>query len=546
MTPIRETTWRAAQALVLAAATIATAVGCGDSDEPPPKHAGVGGAHAGAGSGGAAGSNVDDAGAGGVSPGVGGTRAAGGTRSSGGDSSQSGHANSRGGSSGRGNSGGTNPIEGGAPGETAGAGGMGEVDDPTVLKGRVVDFDTNRGLPGRTVMIGSSLGDAARVMLTTDEHGEFKLARPLDTYDVAVIEPDGSSISLYARLAAAKLVLPHRTSGVVATQHQARVSGTVSGGTTYPLSDARDVVNVYLFNDESTSDYPMGGGSIPYGPDYFGLCRFDSTGPIANTLVALGTFGRKDDAPSTDPAYAAFAVTQRLKLSDGDDVSRNLELEAIDLGTISGTVTTPSGIPLTSLRTHYRFPYPKAIMPFVSTDYIRQNPLTNDGAFVYELPALDEPDAALCLAAESDSSLNAGALWTERCGLSLDADPVSLALEAAPTLAEPMAGTIVDDTTLFSWSAFAGGVHRFELRPRYATAATPDISVYTAATETTFPDLAPLGLSFPTNTGYVVTITGIGPAASLDEALDPSGPFAVIPNELRLSASAETDVQTRP
>jgi hypothetical protein len=541
MTRIRAATWGTAHALVLAAATIATAVGCGDSDGTPPKHAGVGGAHAGAGSGGIAGSNVDDAGGGGVSHGVGGTRSSGGNDSSGG-----GHANSRGGTSGRGNSGGTNPTEGGAAGEMAGAGGVGEVDDPNVLKGRVVDFDSNRALPGRTVLIGSSLGDAARVVLTTDEHGEFKLARPHDMYDVAVIEPDGSTISIYARLAGAKLVLPHRTPGVVATKHTARVSGNVSGGTSYPLSDSRDVVSVYLFGDESTSDDLLGAGNAPFGPEYLGLSHFDSAGPVAHTLVALGTFGRKDDAPSTDPAYSAFAVTQRLNLSDGDDVSRDLELEAVDLGSISGSVTTPSDHPLSSLRTHYRFPHPLAIVPFPAADYVRQNPITNDGAFVYELPVLHEAGSALCLAAESDNSGDSGSLWTERCGLSLDADPVSMELEAAPSLAEPKAGTIVDDTTLFSWSAFAGGVHRFELWPLYLTAETPGISLYTEATATVFPDLTPLGVSFPTNTSYAVTITGVGPAASLDEALDPSGPFAIIPNELRLSASAETDVQTRP
>jgi len=539
MTRIRSTTSVVARVLWFAAAMTVTAAGCGESDEPA-KHTGAGGTHAGAGSSGKAGSPVDEAGEGGVSPGAGGTSAHGGATSAGGaQSAQGGH-----GDSGPGNAGGDGISEGGASGDMAVAGGAGViVDDPNVLKGRVVDYDTNRALPGRTVLIGASLADAARVTLTTDEHGEFRLARPLDAYDVAVIEPDGSTVSVYARLAAAKLVLPHRTGGVVASKHSARITGNVSGGTSYPLSDARDFVGVYLFSDEANSAYPMGGGGPPYGPDYVAVSHFDGPGPLANTLVALGTFGRKDDAPPTDPAYSAFALTRRLKLSDGDDVNMDLELAPVDLGTISGSVITPSDHPLSSLRTHYRFPYPLGIVSFPSADYVRQNPLTNDGAFVYELPVLEEAGATLCLAADSDL---AESLWTERCGLSLDGDAVSLELEAPPSLDKPIAGAVIDQATVFSWSPFAGGVHRLELWPPYLSATTPGLSLYTAATETALPDLASLGVSFPSDAPYAVTITGIGPAASLDDALSPTGPFAVIPNELRLSASLETDVTTKP
>jgi hypothetical protein len=287
----------------------------------------------------------------------------------------------------------------------------------------------------------------------------------------------------------------------------------------------------------------MGAGEAPYGPDYVAVSQFDAASAVGHTLVALGTFGRKDDAPASAPAYSAFAVTRELKLSDGDYLAQDLTLEPIDVGDISGVVSVPDAHGLSSLGAHYRFPHPGAQVTFPGADYVRQNPADHDGAFVFELPELHEGGASLCLAAQSD---DAGLLSTVRCGLHLDGDAVALELQGSPALQQPSAGATIDDQSVFAWAPFAGGVHRLELWPDSLSTATPGISVFTADTETTLADLAALGVSFPRDAAYEVTLTGIGPASSLEDALNPSGPFATIPSEQRLSSSVPVDVTTSP
>lgn len=519
MTPLREVTLSSSRPMAWLTAAI-FAASCGTSQRPADQHNAVGG-------------STGDAGAG-----------SSGTGPTGSGADEAGGAASLAGRSGAGNAGRDDLSEGGTSGEGALSGASGDAGaDDGLVKGRVIDLSTKRPLAGRTVVIGSSLDDQGRVAATTDQRGEFTLERPPGGYDAAVIEADGSAISVYEGLGASELVLPHRWAAAFAPTRGARVSGNVSGGTSYPLSDSRDVVAVHLFNDESVDRYLMGAGGPPYGPDYVAIARFDAAGPIASTLVALGTLGRKDDAAASDPAYVAVAATRTLALSDGDEVAVDLELEPIDLGEISGVVNVPGAHPLRAVLAHYRFPYPEAIVNFPAADYVRGNPLAADGAFVFELPKLRAANATLCVAALSDE---AGALSTERCGISLDGEPVPLALHAPPSLDQPSSGGVIDDTTVFSWSPFSDGVHRLELWPGSLSPATPGISVFTAAAEAVLPDLSALGGNFPASAAYHVRIEGLGPAGSLDEALKPERLFAVVPNESRVSTSVAIDVTTTP
>jgi hypothetical protein len=515
-------------AWLLASVVFGVTASCGSDDHSvtEPHRSGAGGSQAGAGIGpsGAAGSNAEESG---------GTNAAAGNLNAGGETATE---------AGRGNDGGEPSLPAGTAGERAGGGEAGAAIQSNLLRGRVVDLDSNRPLARRTVMIGSSIG-AARVVARTDEQGAFAVEQPTGVYDVAILESDRSAVSVYVGLSASELVLPHRSQGYAATKHTVVVSGNVSGGTTYPLIDPRDVVGVYLFNEQSAGRYLMSGDEPPYGPNYLAVSQFDVSGAVPHTLLAVGTFGRKDDAPATDPAYAAFAVTRKLTLSDGDDTSVDLPFEPVDLGEISGVVSVPSGYELTAVGPHYRFPYPSAQVTFPGTDYVRQNPLDHDGAFVFEVPELHDAGVVLCVTAQSD---DAGLLLTERCGLGLGGDPISLELHAPPALDQPSAGATVDENTLFEWAQFDAGVHRLELWPDTLSTATPGISVFTADTQTTLPDFAALSLNFPSGAAYAVTLTGIGPAASLDAALDPSGPFATIPSEQSISMSPPIDVTLSP
>lgn len=468
-----------------------------------------------------------------------GANAGAGTPSSGGaGGSDAGSANTGGiaGSS-KGGRGGAGGQAGGGAGDDAGSGGAADDD----IEGRVVEIYTSRPLSGRTVVVGSSLGGDASARTTTDERGAFVLPRPTGSYDAAVMEPDGSAITIYQGLSRRDPVLAHRWARAfpVATR-LAKVSGSVSGGATYPLSDPTDVVAVHLFTDESVERYLMGAGAAPYGPDFVTTARFDSE-PQSSLLVALGTFVRKSSAPVSDPAYTAVTASASMTLSDGDMVMRDLELEPASLGEISGVVTLPSGRKVTDMREHYRYPFPQALMTFPAADYVRTNPVTADGAFAFELPELSAGGASLCLAASSDE---ANSLWTERCGLTLPQDSVSIELQPAPELEEPSAGETIDAATRFAWTPFAGGVHELVIWTDSPSSDSPGITLLTAAAEAVLPDLTDLSVSLPAGVAYSVTVVGRGPFESLDDAVGAKGIGALIPDEARISSAAAIDVVT--
>ncbi len=67
----------------------------------------------------------------------------------------------------------------------------------------------------------------------------------------------------------------------------------------------------------------------------------------------------------------------------------------------------------------------------------------------------------------------------------------------------------------------------------------------TAGTTTTLADLDALGVRFPTNEIYEVTITGRGRYGSIDEAVGPGGIGDPIPKEARTSAGPSVPREVR-
>jgi hypothetical protein len=171
------------------------------------------------------------------------------------------------------------------------------------------------------------------------------------------------------------------------------------------------------------------------------------------------------------------------------------------------------------------------------------NPLTSNGDFEFELPAVNQESASLCLAADSEGD---GVLRTERCGVAVGGPAVSLELQPAPSLVSPTSSEPLDATTEFSWSAFANGVTELVLWPDVPSPETPGVSLFTEATVTVLPDLAAWDITLPADIDYHVTVTGFGPYPSLDAAVAPGALGTPIPTELRVSTSATVTMTTAP
>jgi hypothetical protein len=373
---------------------------------------------------------------------------------------------------------------------------------------------------------------------TSDADGYFELPALTGDYRALIVEPDDSAISAYDSLSSRTPVLLHRSSGIPdALSGHAQVSGKLSGGSGYPLSNAGDIVVMHLFSPRLVTAVIFGGGETPAGPDYAMGVQFPAAEGTTATLLAVGTF------MTTGDEYTAAAGTKQLSLADGDQQSADVELTPCTLGTVAGSVTVPSAYQLADFSAYYRMPMSEARIDFPLAHTMRKNPFTSAGEFAYELPNLDSVEAKLCVSARSQG---AGELFTERCGLALDGASVQVSFDAAPVLSAPAEGAPLAVGTSFEWSSPVSGVSFVELVPDALADDAPIISLFTAQTKVTLPDLALLDIALVNAVDYRASVVSLGQYPSLDAATTPDSLPAIVPPETRTSRSAGVSLVRMP
>jgi hypothetical protein len=408
----------------------------------------------------------------------------------------------------------------GAPNSDDGPGDEGY--DPQAIVGVVVDFSTSRPLAGRRVSVSGR-------RTTTNQDGAFTVPAAPSIYDVVVVDPDGLSASIYRGLSRRDPVLGHTPSSVPdATARSSLVAGNLSGGGSYPLG-ATDSVSVYFFSAPADGSELLGGSlAVARGPSY-GPIHLLWNGPssVAGRLVAIGSFGGD---------RGSWALADRdVTVGDGVPFMQDLALVEVAQTGIGGAVAVPSGHGVGFVQVGYRLPIPNAIIGLVD-DQRPQAP------FQYSVPDLTALGASLCVSAVGDT----GFFLTMRCGLAPGATDAALTLEAPPSLLEPNARDLVQPSTVFSWTPFAGGVHVLSLDADPPTARTPSLRVFTAATQAPWPDLSSFGIPFPASAAYQCTVGGLGPYGTMDDAFGPGGVSALVPAETQRSYSAQVALTTAP
>jgi hypothetical protein len=389
----------------------------------------------------------------------------------------------------------------------------------TDLAGMVVDFETTRPLAGRTVYVGSQ-------STTTASDGTFRVAGIGSSYDAVVIDPDGTSISIYKGLSRRDPVLSHQRLPPE-TAHRATLNGDVSGGGNYPLAPT-DSVDIYFFSADADNQFSIGRG-LPanlQGPG-FGPMHLDWDGAdsVSGHLMALGVF-------PTAGGVGAWFVDEPIRLYDGQDAFVNVALASVvTSGQIAGTIETPPHWPVAGKAVFYRLPIVHAAVRIP----VAQTPAT---IFETTVPDLSELGGGqLCAEVESASDATPGSAVTEVCGLTLGQTGFVLTVEPPPTLVTPTSTTTLTNATEFSWIAFDHGVHLLDLVSAAPSRSLPNVHVFTPETSLVWPDLRPVGVSFPANASYSVTIAGLGPYADINEALGSAGIAAQIAAERRRSYS---------
>jgi len=405
-------------------------------------------------------------------------------------------------------------------------GDAGAAPGPEAVVGTLVDITTRRPLSGRTVAIGTE-------STTTDAHGEFTFESVPSTYDAVVADGDGTAVTVYQGLQRRDPMLTHRPSPVTeATTHSADLTGTVSNGGSYPLG-RDDLVSVYFFATEVDEHVSIGGLLAParagpaYGPMHL---SWNGPGCIHGRVFALGSFPQGDGG-----ARSLWTATQELDVATGGSARVNLALGPAQTQRLTGAVQTPVGTSVAFIQVAYRLPAAGGVVALLDEE-------TSASSFDYVVPDLTSLGGAPCV--------TAGTAWpylvTMKCGVTAEASDLVVVVRAPPVLSMPTAGASMTKDGAFSWSPFDGGVHELSLESEYPSRTAPNVDVYTSATSSRWPDLAPIGVAFPASTSYGVTISGLGPYPSIDDAFGGGGLGASLPSEIELSSSPPIQVQTSP
>jgi len=388
--------------------------------------------------------------------------------------------------------------------------------------GTVVDFLTDRPLAGRIVQLGATRA-------TTNADGMFTIAVAPSTYDIAVLEPDGTSVSLYYRLTRRDPLLSHESSSANRPlANTATIGGTVSGGAPFPLVPPNGVT-IYYFSSATNTSLILGGSvQTPLAGPQFGPLQLSWNGDASTSgeLVALGTF---PGAADTSAWLASEAVT----LFNGQDAQAEVSLSPTSAVVLGGNIT-PKGIDVSDKEVLYRLPFVDSTMNLVFDE-------TADASFSYSIPNLSSLGGQYCVAVHADM----GFAGTQLCGIGAGTMDASVSVAEPPSMQEPAGATFVADGG-FAWTAVENSVYMLQFKQMIATAETPNIDVFTVLTSVPWPNLAPLGIAVPAGATYECTIGALGPYNSMDDAFGPTGQGQPFPTVLQAGYSRPKEVTLSP
>ncbi|MGO9875177.1 MAG: hypothetical protein ACLPVY_15395 [Acidimicrobiia bacterium] len=384
--------------------------------------------------------------------------------------------------------------------------------DAGLVVGTVVDRMTTRPLAGRTVVVGGT-------RVATGPDGSFRLAAPSIPYNAVVVEPDGSSVSVVLGLSRLDPTLVHTPSGTAnnstaAVQVSPTLSFSASSAPPGPAASGR----VYAFSNAAdnwtTLDVGADGGltCAPIGLSWLG------GGEMTGDLVGLLDPSNADAGGSWAAGQAQFALVS------GQGVDVALPLSEVPSLTVSGQTALPPGYFLTRRDVSYRWPIVHAFVSVLSDP-------TPASTFEYTVPDVTSLGGVLCLEADAAP----GTIATRVCGASLAPSSPPMQLQAAPEFSTSISGTSVPASGSWSWTTYDNGVYAIQIESDVAGPAAPDILILTANTTINWPDLERLGVPFTPGSGYAVTLGGLGPYSSIDDACGPNGLGNPFPEEQRWS-----------
>jgi hypothetical protein len=363
------------------------------------------------------------------------------------------------------------------------------------VSGTVTDEFGNLA-PGETVILANTTASFSQTAVSSAT-GTFSIPSVPTPYNATIIDSGGKIIVQYLGLTRADptfMVLIAPAPPLTST-----LAGQLTGGT-FPQMSGFDTTIVFgspQTNLESSSLAVSGTG-------YSGDIAWSGPNTTTGTVYALQSYS----PPSSLPTTFSYGALSNVTLQNMESLSgQNIALAAVTTGTLSGTITLPTGFTVTSAGVVVT-PGPGAVIEPV-----------NDGSgstsFSYTTPVISGATYSLLVETEGAGS---AVSFFKKTGLSATASGITAAVEAPPTLTLPVdAATGVTLTTPFTWSTF-NGVYLWA-----AQGSGQSYYVFTTETTTTIPDLSSAGIQLPASASFEWLVAGIGPQTTIDEVAIPGG-----------------------
>jgi len=337
--------------------------------------------------------------------------------------------------------------------------------------------------------------------VVTDANGAFSDSNVTTPYDIILVLSTEDAAVEYVGLSGRNPTLYYPFS--LTQSNTATISGIVPAvaGETTEVFFVSGNYSWWATADPNTGDYS-------FSPSWHG-----STISLTGKLYVLRWSSNTAGLPSQYDAFGSSSLT----ISAGGTFSNN-NFATGDLTdpadqNISGSVSMPSASYALTEKDLY-IDFGNAFVYIASETGTSLTP-----NFSYNVPVIS--GATFEVDAYASAADRTCYYW--KTGVSAGASGVTVPLASAPQLNLPANnGTGVDTTIQFLWArGGGGGVNEFDVYP--ATAGNgPTFIVITAGNSTNIPNLAPQGLSLPSNTSYQWDVTEYYPMASIDNVASSS------------------------
>lgn len=372
------------------------------------------------------------------------------------------------------------------------------------VNGLVVDLD-DQPLPGLLVFIP---GQPTEV---SGADGTFAFDDITTPYDLTVVDPTTDFAHTYVGLTTDSPTIQPLGAQLQATSRDfgANVSGDLLHATLSPLP-ANHEARVCV---EGIGRVILGCSNLTTGATFNVFPRWSGN---TSATVRLRVVVYETDANGEATTVVATGVTSNFPVTEADVlVGQDVTIvEETEQESISVTASVPPGFTLRGRQLIATY-----------SDYASLGIASDVGpaaTFTVVAPVLPGATHTLLTQALNDDTVagNTSIAWR---ALVDPLDPVSLELPTPPSLVSPAdLATGVDLMTQFTVNNPEGGVLTFLFQPQPPEEG-PSIAVTTSQTATTIPDLAALGVPFPTDADYMWVLLSTPDLAATDEAVTGGG-----------------------